>query len=141
MYENKEEEEVAEILAQYFNNISNEYTPLQKERILHTHPRCLPKITELDVINKVSKSKKKPSSLPGDLPPAVVTDHVHLLAKPLARMYNNIVGQGTWPVQWKTEFVTVIPKGPSPTEPGQCRNISCTNFFSKIFENFVMDWA
>lgn len=132
MYENKNEDEVADILAQYFNNISNEYTPLCATDLPVTYPRCLPKITELDVMNRIAKAKKKPSNLPGDLPPTVVAEHAFLLAKPLARIFNNIVDQGRWPIQWKTEFVTVIPKGPSPTEPGQCRNISCTNFFSKI---------
>ena len=35
----------------------------------------------------------------------------------------------------------MIPKCFSPDGPAECRNISCTNFLSKVFEGFVLEWA
>ena len=38
--------------------------------------------------------------------------------------------------------MTVIPKGAGvPDSPSDCRNISCTNFLSKVFEPLVLSWA
>ena len=37
--------------------------------------------------------------------------------------------------------MTVIPKTPAPLSPGDCRNISCTNFLSKVYESFVLEWC
>ena len=45
----------------------------------------------------------------------------------------------TWPKRWKKEYQTVIPKKSSPVDPNECRNISCTNLFSKILETFVLN--
>ena len=36
------------------------------------------------------------------------------------------------------ETVTVIPKCPSPSSLAECRNISCTNFLSKVMETAVL---
>ena len=47
----------------------------------------------------------------------------------------------TWPTSWSTEYVTIIPKVPAPENFDQCRNISCTNYLSKVFKAFVLDWA
>ena len=47
----------------------------------------------------------------------------------------------TWPRLWKVEHVTVIPKVQDPQSPSECRNISCTNFLSKLFESFVLEWS
>ena len=35
----------------------------------------------------------------------------------------------------------VIPKVPVPQTPGECRNVSCTNFLSKLYKSFVLEWS
>ena len=45
-----------------------------------------------------------------------------------------------WPAQWKVEYVTPIGKIPEPQSEDDLRPISCTNFFSKVAEHFVVDW-
>ena len=42
---------------------------------------------------------------------------------------------------WSVAYETIIPKIPTPTEPGHCRNISCTNLLSKVYESFLLEWA
>ena len=59
----------------------------------------------------------------------------------IAAIYNRIIETGVWPKAWKVEHVTVIPKGNIPEDPSKCRNISCTNFMSKVFERMVFKYA
>ena len=56
-------------------------------------------------------------------------------------IFNKITSSFDWAELWKCEYVTVIPKGRSPSEVSQCRNILCTNFLLKIYESFVLAWA
>ena len=63
------------------------------------------------------------------------------LAVPVAAAFNAIVAERNWAALWKIEFITVIPKIPSPQEAGECRNIACTNFLSKVLESIVLEWA
>ena len=77
--------------------------------------------------------------VPGDIYPQLVTQFSDFFAIPLTNIYNAILSSYVWPVCWKREFVTVIPKKPSPATLGDLRNISCTLLASKVFETFVLD--
>ena len=61
-------------------------------------------------------------------------------AIPLTEIYNCIIQTKIWPVRWKKEFATIIPKKKQPESLGDLRNISCTLLASKIFESYVLDW-
>ena len=37
--------------------------------------------------------------------------------------------------------MTIIPKITNPQHPSECRNISCTNYLSKLYESFVLEWC
>ena len=54
-------------------------------------------------------------------------------------IYNAIISVKVWPVAWKKEYVTVIPKKKMPEAMGDLRNISCTRFVSKVFESYMME--
>ena len=77
----------------------------------------------------------------GDLFPSLVTKFSDFLAVPLTSIYNEVTRTMIWPLSWKKESVTVIPKTKIPTEIGHLRNISCTLLVSKIYESFVLGWA
>ena len=64
-----------------------------------------------------------------------------MLARPVTAIFNLITKTSTWPACWKVEYVTVIPKVKDPQQPSDCRNISCTNYLSKLYESFVLDWS
>ena len=64
-----------------------------------------------------------------------------LLAPIIANIFNKITETGKWPDLWKIEYVTVIPKNKSPHDPADCRNIACTNFLSKLYEAFTLQWT
>ena len=55
--------------------------------------------------------------------------------------YNAITKTSSWPAAWKVEHLTVIPKCKTPESESDCRNISCTNFLSRVYETFVLKWS
>ena len=63
------------------------------------------------------------------------------LSFPLSEIFNGIANEVLWPSAWKTEHVTLIPKKSTPLSMADLRNISCTNFFSKVMESFLLQWT
>ena len=86
----------------------------------------------------LTDAKKTNSMVPGDLFPKIINRCAPYLAYPLSDIYNDILLSYVWPLQWKREYVTVIPKKSSPKDFPDLRNISCTLFISKIFEQHVL---
>ena len=91
--------------------------------------------------DEISKGKKPKSRVDGDVFVNVVVDNLGLLAPVITDIYNKIINTGRWPAQWTTEHVTIIPKGRCPEDPSKCRNISCTNYLSKVLERLVLTYA
>ena len=137
----KSDNELAESLATFFNNISSEYNPLDQASIPKTFSYPLPILSVADVAMALKKAKKKTSGVPGDISGHLYGLFPDLLAVPVTHIFNKIPETFSWPKSWKTEHVTVIPKSPSPTTYNECRNISCTNFLSKVYETFVLNWS
>lgn len=141
MYPGEESKVVAKKLATFFNNISAHYRPLDLSKIPETFERQLPSLTTEEVIKKIKASKKPTSTVPGDITSVLYELYPQDLAIPIAHIFNMITRQCSWPVQWKVEYVTVIPKAKDPQQPSECGNISCTNYLSKLYEFFVLDWS
>ena len=78
--------------------------------------------------------------VPGDIYPKLMTTFSDFFAIPLTSIYNEITTTKIWPLCWKREYVTVIPKKKTPESLGDLRNISCTLLASKIYETYVLDW-
>ena len=76
----------------------------------------------------------------GDIFPTLMDKYVTLLAIPLTHIYNEITSTHIWPLIWKQEFVTVIPKCRFPAGLEDLRNISCMMLLSKIYESFIFNW-
>ena len=137
----KSDGQVASEVATYFNRISSEFSPLSPWEIPVTYDRPTNWLTADDVEKRLRQCKKPNSRVEGDLFPKLVAPCASLLALPLANIYNEILATRVWPVNWKKEFVTVIPKKTVPVSLSDLRNISCTKFVSKIFEGFVLQIA
>ena len=76
--------------------------------------------------------------VPGDLPRAIIQEFESELASPVCKIINNIVQSGSWPLQWRLEWVTAISKVPIKETEDDLRPISLTPFFSKVTEHFVV---
>ena len=133
--------EVAEEAATYFNRISDEFEPLDPFQIPKTYDRQLPMLSATEVENKLRTCKKPSSMVDGDLFPALIKPCAASLSLPLQNIFNTITTTSVWPISWKREIVTIIPKKSIPQSFGDLRNISCTKLFSKIYESYVLTWA
>ena len=134
----KSDKEVADEVAEFFNRISREFAPLEAWQIPMTYHRELPKLSEADVAKMLKSAKKTKSMVKGDIYPSLINEVAHLIAHPLADIYNSVLVDFIWPVPWKREFVTTIPKKTIPEDLADLRNISCTLFVSKVFEAYVL---
>ena len=135
---NKKDADVADEVAAFFNEISGEFDPLQPSQVPSTYHRDLPRLSPSMVEDRLKKSKKTSSMVNGDLFPALINKCADSISTPLADIYNCILDTYVWPIAWKREFVTTIPKKKLPTDFSDLRNISCTLYFSKIFEAYVL---
>ena len=131
---------VAERLADHFNGISCEFEGLDPATVPNTYSSPVQVLTAEAVRQRLVSFKKPKSMVKHDIFPALVSPAAHLLSTPLAHIYNTITRTSTWPVRWKEEFVTPIPKKAVPLGMNDLRNISCTALFSKVYESFVLGW-
>ena len=97
-------------------------------------------ISELDCYEKIKAAKKPQSGVPGDLPRDIIKEFSVELANPLHKLLNNIVQSCEWPQQWRREYVTPIGKTPQPESEDELRPIALTAFYSKVMEQFVVEW-
>ena len=134
----RSDSEAANEIADYFNKISREFKPLTPSEIPATYHRQLDLLSEGQVEAMIRKAKKPKSTVKGDIPPALVNPAAPYLSKPVADIYNAIITTQVWPIAWKREYVTVIPKKSIPEGFSDLRNISCTPLLSKIFEAHIL---
>ena len=132
--------EVAERLADHFNGISCEFEGLDPARVPSTYSSPVQLLSEDAVRKRLMQFKKPKSMVKHDIFPALVSGAAPFLAGPLTHIYNSITSTSTWPLAWKEEFVTPIPKKAVPQDLNDLRNISCTALFSKVYESFVLGW-
>ena len=141
MYPSESKKTVADNLASFFNGISSQYRPLDLTKIPVTFDRSLPVLETAEVDKRIKLSKKPSSTVPGDIPAVLYKLYSSRLAPPITHIFNLITLNRKWPDKWKIEYVTVIPKVTDAQDPSECRNMSCTNYFSKIYESFVLSWS
>ena len=129
-------------ISQRFPLLSFELLPERVQTVISkpVNPTEVPRVTEYDVLCKIASAKKSKSVLPGDLPKRLLQQLPAQLAKPATAIFNNIINSGDWASQWKVEYVTPVAKVKTPETEDDLRNISLTNFLSKVFEKFVLEW-
>ena len=138
LFPDKDEKEVAENIATHFNSVSKEFKGLTPEQVPTSFSSPLPQVSAEQVKKLLLDFRKPKSKVPGDLFPDLVNRSAQWISTPLASIYNCISTSGTWPTEWKTEYVTPIPKKTMPETCNDLRNISCTKLFSKVYESFLL---
>ena len=100
----------------------------------------IPSLSVQDVCKRIRKAKKPNSSVPGDLPKKVVQSFPSELSVPISIIFNRIINTSVYPEQWKVEHQIPVPKTYPPESEDDLRNISKTQFCSKVFESFIAGW-
>ena len=137
LYPGMDDEKIAEEVAAFFNNISQEYRPLPEPP---SNAASSYRSIEPYMISARLKAMKKPvSRLRGDIDPRLNNKFHDLLALPLTYIFSTIRSTCVWPDLWKLERVTIIPKNSCPSGPNELRNLSCTPLYSKLLESFVLE--
>ena len=132
--------QIAEKLADHFNGISCEFEGLDPANIPKTYSSPIPSLTTDQVMRRLCSIRKPKSMVKHDIFPRLVSGVAATIAEPLTHLYNTMLSNQAWPLRWKEDFVTPIPKKAVPEGVNDLRNISCTARFSKVFESFVLDW-
>ena len=143
------EEQRKEIL-QFFAKVSQEYLPLEEDRLPDEVrekiskgklPETIPFLDHISIMEALRLTKHTMSKAPGDMPPSIRQEFYQWLAEPYRDILLEIVKSGQWPSQWKREFGTPIPKEKPPLESEeQLRVISITNKLSMTSEKFLLKW-
>ena len=133
--------QAAEECADYFSSISDEFLPLDMSKLLSSFSQKISHISQSDISRRLRSFKKPRSMVLGDIFPQLVNNYADFLSVPLESIYNAVTLEYHWPLVWRKEYVTIIPKGDDPKDLGGCRSISCTNLFSKILESFLLSWS
>ena len=131
VFPGKSDSEVASLVLQYFGSVSDLLPALDASSVpkdCYTDP--IPLLQRHEVKKMLSEAKKPSSMVDGDIFPYLY--NMFDLSGAAMPIFNAIIATGSWPDPWKTETITVIPKVQTPTDLSQCRNISCTNFLSKV---------
>ena len=135
------DDESAELIAEHFASVSQEYLPLDTSALPSFLPAPPPPtISELQVYKRLEKLKKTKSTQPIDLPFKLRKEFAPELAAPVADILNACLKQQKYPSLWKQEWVTPVPKVTRPKTIKELRKISSTSEFSKLFEGFLKDW-
>ena len=137
MFPGESDAAVADKVATYFNQISQEYAPLEIKDCMPGGIDNCPALHE--IASRLRRFKKPKSRVRGDIFRQLVAPLADVLAIPLHIIFQKAYQEGIWPEVWRTETVTVIPKTSRPTGLNQLRNLSCTPLFSKVLESFVLE--
>ena len=101
-------------------------------------------VNVFQVIEKIRKLGKTKSTLPIDIPDKLRVECAVDLAEPLTDIFNSCLRAGSFPVMWRREWCTPVPKPKDGGDLKTCddvRKVASTSDFSKIFESFLRGWV
>ena len=101
---NLSNQEAANVIAEHFAAVSNEYLPIDSSNLPAYLPALPPpQLDELTVYKGLTEIKKTKSTLPIDIPEKLRKEVAVHLAAPLTIIYNNCLTNSVYPSLWKHE--------------------------------------
>ena len=146
--ENLTVEQQIERISDFFIAVSQEFPPLTMDQLSPVTLQKLkdiqmsdiPNVEEYEIYQILKTAKKRKSSVPGDMPPELFYEASAGLARPAAKIMNNIAKTGEWPKQFQTEWGVPVQKVSNAKDESEIRLISCTNKMNLILEKQVVRW-
>ena len=104
--------EQAEIIAENFTKVSNEYDPIDPTKISldEASDKPTPCLEAHEVHEYLKKIKTNTSTVKGDIPAKIIKEFAPELSAPLANVIECMVRRGEYPHIWKLEMVTPAAK-------------------------------
>ena len=131
----------AEMIADKFTSIPNEYESLKSEDIIVPpfSPDEVPQFEPSRVWLLLAQLKTNKATVPGDFPAKLIKMFAAYLAEPLADVINTSIRRGEYPQLYKFEISTPVPKKYPPRSTSEIRNISGLLNFDKIMETLLSE--
>ena len=135
------DQEQAEIIAEKFTAIPNEYQELKADdiQIPAFTPEDIPEIEPARVWQLLAKLETNKATAPGDFPVKLSKLFAAYLAEPLCDIINTSIRRGEYPNLYKFETSTPVPKHHPPKSTSDLRNISGLLTFDKIMEKLLSE--
>ena len=130
------DQEQAELIADKFTSIPNQYDALKTEDI-SVPPFSAAEIPQFEparVWLLLSQLKTNTAAVPGDFPPKLSKMFAAYLAEPLTDIINTSIRRGEYPKLYKFEISTPVPKHNPPRDLSEIRNIRGLLTYDKIAE-------
>ena len=129
----------ADIIAEKFSSIQNEYKPLQTEDISipNFSENEIPQFKPAQVWLLLAQLDTNKATVPGDFPAKLSKLFAAYLAEPLTDIINTSIRRGEYPQLYKYEISTPVPKVYPPKTLSDVRNISGLLTFDKIMEKLL----
>ena len=110
------DQEQAEMIADKFSSIQNEYEPLKDDDV--TIPAFeqddVPQFQPSQIWFHLAKLKTNKATIPGDFPAKLSKHFAAYLAEPLSDVINTSIRKGEYPQLYKFEVSTPVPKAYPP---------------------------
>ena len=135
------DKECAAIVGQSFASVSQEYTQIDRMQLPAFLPAGRPEqVNVMQVFRRIKMLGKTKSTLPIDIPDKLRIECALDLAEPLTDIINTCLKDGRFPIAWRREWVTPVPKKKEVETCKDLRKVASTSDSSKIFETFLRDW-
>ena len=133
------DQQQAEIIADKFASVQNEYEALQTEDIdIPPFSKSdIPKFHPSQVWFILSRLDTSKATVPGDFPPQLMKHFAAYLADPLTDIFNTGMSRGEYPKLYKFEVSTPVPKAYPTQSVTQLRNISGLLMFDRVYEKLL----
>lgn len=133
--------EQAEVIADKFSKVSQEYDPLKSEdiQVPHFEISDIPVFVPKQVQKRLEKLKTNKAVPPGDIPCKLIKMFARQISIPLCDVINSSIKLGAWSKLYKCESVTPVPKVFPPNSPEELRNISGLLTFDKVAESMIAE--
>ena len=130
------DQEQAELIAEKFSSIPNEYDALKTEDISvpSLSSEDIPQFHPAQVWQILAQLKTNKSTVSGDFPAKLIKHFAAYIAEPLSDIINTGIRRGEYPQLYKFEVCTPVPKCYPPRTTSEVRNISGLLSFDKIME-------
>ena len=137
------DQEAVEEVAGTFAAVSQSYKPCDTKQLPSYLPAGRPEaLSVFQVLEKLKTMKKTRSTLPIDLPDQLRIECAVDLAEPLTDIFNSCFENGVFPIAWRREWVTALPKPNRELKTcSDLRKIASTSDYSKLFEKFLMKFV